>query len=131
MSWIRDAQKRREEGIAYGFAVLANLEFVGSVSILNVSGVQGEIGYWIGRSYWGRGFATKAGQLAIAFAFQDALLELLIGKCLLRNRGSFRVLERIGFTLTGFSEISKPKWPEPERVAEFVLSREAWRKTQI
>ncbi|MDA1087801.1 MAG: GNAT family N-acetyltransferase [Verrucomicrobia bacterium] len=125
-AWIRQAQEQRTAGTSYGFSILAGGEFVGSASILNVAEGQGEIGYWVGRPFWGRGYATVAGQQVIAFGFAEVGLSKLIGKCLARNTGSYRVLEKLGFRLTGFMEVTKPRWPTPERVAEFELGRERW-----
>lgn len=124
--WITRSQKEREEGKSYCFSILAAGEFVGVISILNVAGSQGEIGYWIGRPHWGHGYATAAGHQVISFGFQEVNLSSFIGKCLARNAGSYRVLEKLGFQLTGFTEIEKPKWPTPQRVAEFVLTGESW-----
>ena len=121
--WIRQAQEQQRSGTSYGFWILADGEFVGSVSILNVVGGQGEIGYWIGQPYWGQGYTTAAGHQAVAYAFEEVKLSSLIGKCLARNKGSYRVLEKLGFRLTGFSTATRPRWPEPERVAEFVLTK--------
>ena len=127
-AWVTRSQEECEEGTSYCFSVLATGEFVGVVSILNVTAAQGEIGYRIGRPYWGRGYASVAGRQALAVGFEELSLSKFTGKCLARNTGSYRVLEKLGFQLTGFSEIEKPKWPTPERVAEFVLSREQWVK---
>ena len=124
--WIRHTQRLRSQGAEYAFAILNNASFVGSISILNVHDGQGEVGYWIGRPYWGRGYATAAGRQVVAYGFEELGLSLLIAKCLARNPGSFRVLEKLGFQHTGFTEVSKPKWPTPERVAEFVLPRAKW-----
>jgi RimJ/RimL family protein N-acetyltransferase len=57
-----------------------------------------EVTYWIGREYWGRGIATAA--LA-------ALLDLertrpLHARAAADNTGSIRVLEKCGFTVTGY-----------------------------
>lgn len=49
-------------------------------------------------------------------------------KCLACNTGSYRVLEKLAFQLIGFTEMTKPKWPTPERVAEFWLNKDAWQK---
>lgn len=122
--WITRSQQEREEGKSYCFSVLATGEFVGVVSILNVAAAQGEIGYWIGRPYWGRGYATLAGRQALAVGFEELSLSKFTGKCLARNTGSYRVLKKLGFQLTGFSTAERPRWPGPERVAEFKLTRE-------
>ena len=61
-----------------------------------------EMGYWIARDYWNRGFATEAGQalLAIAEALGLARLE---ASYFIDNPASGRVLEKLGFLATGLS----------------------------
>jgi RimJ/RimL family protein N-acetyltransferase len=56
-----------------------------------------EVGYWIGREYWGRGIATKA---VLAFLEVDRERPLLahVAK---HNVGSIRVLEKCGFRRSG------------------------------
>ncbi len=56
-----------------------------------------EVGYWLGRDYWGRGIATRA--LA---AFLDELDERPLTAGVARhNPASMRVLEKCGFVRTG------------------------------
>jgi RimJ/RimL family protein N-acetyltransferase len=59
-----------------------------------------ELGYWIARSAWGRGFATEAGEALIAIA-RAIRLERLEGSHFLDNPASGRVLEKLGFRPTG------------------------------
>ena len=59
-----------------------------------------ELGYWIARGHWDRGFATEAGQalVGIARALGIARLE---ASHFLDNPASGRVLEKLGFQSTG------------------------------
>lgn len=60
-----------------------------------------ELGYYIGRPEWGRGFATEAGQALVAYAF-GSLGALRIHAGVHRdNARSRRVVEKLGFTLIG------------------------------
>jgi RimJ/RimL family protein N-acetyltransferase len=72
------------------------------------------VGYWIGRSFWGRGIATRA--LA---RFLDELghrpLFALVAK---HNVGSIRVLEKCGFSATGGSSIGEDGVEELEMVLD-------------
>jgi RimJ/RimL family protein N-acetyltransferase len=56
-----------------------------------------EVGYWLGREYWGKGIATRA-----LSAFLDHVttrpLYAYVAK---HNIASIRVLEKCGFTITG------------------------------
>lgn len=59
-----------------------------------------ELGYWIARAFWGRGFATEAGTALIDIA--NALrLPQLEGSHFLDNPASGRVLEKLGFEPVG------------------------------
>ena len=65
-----------------------------------------EVGYWIGKEYWGQGIATQG---LLEFLNQVPLrpLRASVAK---HNRGSLRVLEKCGFRLVGedkeFSNVS-------------------------
>jgi RimJ/RimL family protein N-acetyltransferase len=61
-----------------------------------------EMGYWIGRQYWGKGFATEAGRAMIEIA-QALKLPRLEASHFLDNPASGRVLEKLGFLPTGLS----------------------------
>ncbi len=67
---------------------------VGNIVSFERSGKQ-EIGYWIGRAYWGKGIATKA-----LFQFLRLVTErplyAIVGK---HNTASIRVLEKCGFAI--------------------------------
>jgi RimJ/RimL family protein N-acetyltransferase len=58
---------------------------------------QRDVGYWIGRQYWGRGVATRA--LAAFLSHETARpLHAHVAK---HNIGSLRVLEKCGFIICG------------------------------
>ena len=61
-----------------------------------------ELGYWIARADWNRGFATEAGRalVEIAGALKLARLE---AAHFVDNPASGRVLEKLGFRATGIS----------------------------
>ncbi|MBY0564913.1 MAG: GNAT family N-acetyltransferase [Hyphomonadaceae bacterium] len=60
-----------------------------------------EIGYWIGRPFWGRGVATEA---LLAFAVEARALGPLQSGHFVDNPASGRVLEKGGFVYTGAVE---------------------------
>ena len=61
-------------------------------------GSKQEVGYWLGREYWGKGIATRA--LAI-FLDHDVTTRPLYAHVVKHNLASIRVLEKCGFTITG------------------------------
>jgi RimJ/RimL family protein N-acetyltransferase len=60
-----------------------------------------EIGYWIGVSHWGQGYATEAVRALIDHAFADLTHETLQAGTRVSNPASRRVLEKCGFQWTG------------------------------
>lgn len=61
-----------------------------------------EMGYWIARPYWGRGFATEASRALIDIA-RTLKLPRLEASHFVDNPASGRVLEKLGFIPTGLS----------------------------
>ena len=59
-----------------------------------------ELGYWIARPFWGRGFATEAGEALVAMA-RALGLDRLEASHFIDNPASGRVLEKLGFQSTG------------------------------
>ncbi len=60
-----------------------------------------ELGWTIGRNWWGKGYATEAAQRCVEFAFREMDREHLISLIDPQNTASIRVAERIGETLQG------------------------------
>jgi RimJ/RimL family protein N-acetyltransferase len=76
-------------------AVLVDGVLAGNVVSFVRAGVR-EVGYWIGREYWGRGVATKA---LAAFLTHDRTRPMY-ARVAKHNVASIRVLEKCGFTIS-------------------------------
>ncbi|KAI1483828.1 acyl-CoA N-acyltransferase [Daldinia eschscholtzii] len=79
--------------------------FVGGIGLIPHQDIEyrtWEVGYWIGKDYWGRGIATSALKAFSAWAF-GAFPELLRIEAgvFSENIASQRVLERVGYTREG------------------------------
>jgi len=61
-----------------------------------------EMGYWIARQHWGKGFATEASRALIDIA-KVLKLPRLEASHFVDNPASGRVLEKLGFVATGMS----------------------------
>lgn len=60
-----------------------------------------EVGYWIGRQWWGRGLATEALQGALMWAAGDWRKRLVAAGHFADNPASGQVLVKAGFLYTG------------------------------
>ena len=73
--------------------------FVGRVGLWNPEGWPGlEVGWTLGREFWGQGYATEAARAAMDFAFLTQGISRLLSVIDSRNRASQRVAERLGET---------------------------------
>jgi RimJ/RimL family protein N-acetyltransferase len=80
---------------------------------------QREVGYWIGREFWGRGIATRA---LTAFV-NKVTTRPLYGYVATHNVASRRVLEKCGFVVSGYDEAFVTLNGEP--VAGYILKLDA------
>lgn len=70
---------------------------IGSCGLLLIPGSdQIELIYCIDPALWNNGYATEAAQAVVDYAFREADLTLLFGRCALDNIASRRVLEKVG-----------------------------------
>jgi RimJ/RimL family protein N-acetyltransferase len=72
---------------------------IGSVG-LSRDGDRVELGYWIGRPYWGNGYATEAARAILPLARALGHREL-VANHFVDNPASGRVLHKLGFCPTG------------------------------
>jgi RimJ/RimL family protein N-acetyltransferase len=61
----------------------------------------GEIGYWLGESFWGRGIVSEAVAALSDWAFSELGLVRLYAPVFARNVASARVLEKAGYAFEG------------------------------
>jgi len=60
-----------------------------------------EVGYALGRAYWGQGLMPEALQAVINFCFSRLPLNRIEALCLLENHASARVMEKVGMRYEG------------------------------
>ena len=120
----------RAAGTAYGFAIMAEGEMVGHIGLKHVDRAQGEaeLGYWIGRPFWSRGYASAAGREALAFAFGALGLTRIYAHVLAHNPASARVLEKLGFAAVELPPEAIPcACASKGETLGYALHRDAWK----
>ena len=60
-----------------------------------------ELGYWLGKPFWGRGIATAAAREVTAYGFRELGLLRIDALVLTENMASIRVLEKVGYQREG------------------------------
>lgn len=88
---------------AYKKTILVDGQIVGSLMSWEAEGER-DVGYWIGKEFWGRGYATRALTLFLT-QIEERPLYAHVAK---HNLGSMRVLEKCGFRVAGPDEQVAP-----------------------
>ena len=99
--WLRYVSEQDPET---NFAIATDTGLIGGIGLeLRDDVEQGtaEVGYWLGKPYWGQGIATAALKTLIPWAFVRFDLVRLCGWVFESNPASGRVLEKCGFVLEG------------------------------
>lgn len=103
-TWIKWHKASFDEDKRYEFAVTDKLtgELYGCVGLGNDQRFHhGEIGYWFGEEYWGRGYATEAARAVIEFAFTVKHYHRVYAHHFAFNPASGRVMQKAGMTWEG------------------------------
>jgi ribosomal-protein-alanine N-acetyltransferase len=99
--WI-DEQMSRDPGIHPAWAITLNDLPIGGIHApIAVGRGVAEMGYGVGRSYWGRGYTTEAAAAVRDWLFATTGIERLAATADTRNVGSRRVMEKLGMTREG------------------------------
>jgi ribosomal-protein-alanine N-acetyltransferase len=98
-AWIEGAQSRWSEGEAFTWSVGRKRDqlLMGQVTLSNIpdSGAWA-LAFWTHPECWGEGYATEAASRVIDFAFRDLGANRIWTGAATWNKGSLRVLEKLG-----------------------------------
>lgn len=100
---------------------------IGEASSLARNGREAELGYWLGRDYWGRGLTPEAAGALVDHAFRDLRLEVVWAGYYDGNEQSRRVQQKLGLSP---SHVHVAQTPRPidgcTRVYVTRITREEW-----
>ncbi|MCR5767679.1 MAG: GNAT family N-acetyltransferase [Lachnospiraceae bacterium] len=90
---------------------------------------EAELGYWIGKPYWGRGLVPEAAREMIRHAFEDLHFNRIWCGYYEGNDKSKRVQEKLGFKHQRVSEnVPVPQMGETRTGHVNLMTREDWEK---
>lgn len=127
--WIKSHRKNLKEAKAVNFAIVKHDDnsLIGSIGLnLKQLDQQAELGYWIGKPYWGSGYATEAAHALLNFGFTSLGLNRIHARHITRNPASGRILEKLGMTKEGVLRQATRKWDVFEDLAVYGLLREEY-----
>lgn len=103
-SWINSHNSEFKKGNSLILAMTKKDSdtLIGSIGLyINSKHKHAELGYWIGRDYWGNGYCSEAVAGIINYAFEKLLLNKIFAYFLTRNLASGKVLIKNGFKKEG------------------------------
>jgi 8-oxo-dGTP diphosphatase len=103
----------------FGIERLRDGRLIGFIELRRDGGA-GEITVWLGRDYWGKGFASETVMRLARFAFQGLHLAEVRARVLPANAASARVFAKAGFAERGTAACGC------HQARLFVLDRAAW-----
>jgi RimJ/RimL family protein N-acetyltransferase len=110
--------RRRRLGLAFGAAERrADGVLVGMIGLHPVVGLGVpfepaiEIGWRLGRAYWGGGYATEGARALLRFGFETLGLGEVVAMAVGANRRSLAVMERLGMRRDPDGDFDHPRVP--------------------
>lgn len=82
------------------FAIDEDDHLIGIIGFHEINNVP-EFGYWLGRSYWGKGYMSEATRAALLWLFTASPTEHVIAGAFCDNVASLHIQEKLGFEITG------------------------------
>jgi [ribosomal protein S5]-alanine N-acetyltransferase len=122
--WIAGQPKRWEAGEGAVFAAVLNDggALVAAVGLdVSLPHRRGELGYWVAREFWNRGFATEAARAMVAFGFREMGLHRVQAQHFTRNPASGVVMQKLGMRHEGRLRHHLYKWGVHEDVEVYGL----------
>lgn len=128
--WIanREPEYQAQTASVHGAFLKETGELIGGVGYHNrAPGHQrAELGYLIGKRYWGRGYATEMARCAVRHGFEDLKFTRIYAGVLSGNAASVRVLEKLGLRREGLQRRHINRFGTWHDLELFGLLREEW-----
>jgi [ribosomal protein S5]-alanine N-acetyltransferase len=87
-----------------------------------------ELGYWLGVSHWGQGYATEAAQEMLRYGFEELALHRIFATHFKHNPASGRILKKIGMRYEGCQREHLLKWGDFVDSEMYGILRREWER---
>lgn len=134
--WVRRAiivaayQPRDYFGLAITLKNTGTL--IGSCSICNVlsEGIDAELGWNLGKEFWGKGYATETAKALLRIGFELSDVQRISADCFADNKAAIRVLEKLGMVRYDSNILLKwlraMKYSESRPIIRYGIWRNQW-----
>ena len=91
-----------------------------------------ELGYWLGKPFWGQGITVEAARELLRHAFEDLGMRRILCGHYDGNLRSRRVQEKLGFVYQRTTEgLAVPLLGESRTGHSYLMTRERWQKVSL
>ncbi|MCP3740738.1 GNAT family N-acetyltransferase [Rossellomorea sp. BNER] len=130
--WIISTHKSMDKGDSLNFAIVNEQnEFIGCIYLfINKKHNKGELGYWVGKPYWGKGYCTEAGKVIVKYGFEELGLNRIYADAFTKNPASFKVMENLGLKHEGTFKQSCLYWGVYEDTVVYGLTKSDYQNSE-
>jgi len=124
--WIGTHKEAFENGQAVRFAITLgdSGNLLGAIGLeITAAHERAEIGYWIGKPHWGKGYCTEAATAVLQYGFDSHGLERIFATHFRKNSASGRVMQKAGMKHEGRLRHHVKKWGEFEDLEMYAILR--------
>ena len=131
VTFVFEARKANALGQALTLAIAPKSNPMRLVGLIGIHAPTDEepaadLGYWLGKPHWGKGYMTEAARAIVDAYFAYADGHALTASARADNPASRRVLEKCGFVIAGSGTKAFPAREAVLPVERFRLDRRAW-----
>ncbi|MFZ4930611.1 GNAT family N-acetyltransferase [Chryseobacterium sp. Mn2064] len=95
--WLKISREAFESNSGYTFAIRDKEDhIIGAIGLHDREDDKAELGYWIGISYWNKGYVTEAAKAIVDFGFKELEINKIFATHFPHNPASGRIMEKIG-----------------------------------
>ncbi|MEP0752769.1 GNAT family N-acetyltransferase [Trichocoleus sp. Lan] len=130
-AWIKAhlAAFKEKKAITQAIALRETGELCGTVNLMiNAKQNNAEMGYWIGKPYWGQGYCTEAAKALLQYGFEELKLHRIHASHFSRNPGSGRVMQKLGMQYEGCLRQHLRKGETLEDIEQYGILKSDWQQ---
>jgi ribosomal-protein-alanine N-acetyltransferase len=129
--WISTHQSKFESGelINYAITLEKTGELIGAVGlVVDKRFSHAELGFWIDKDLWGKGYATEAARALVDYGFNKVGLHRIFAEHMTRNLASGKVMKKLGMHEEGLLKEHVLRSGKYEDVIVYGILHDDWNK---
>jgi RimJ/RimL family protein N-acetyltransferase len=131
--WISTHQEGFDKGELFNLAITRRSDgaLIGAIGlVVKPQHECAELGYWVGKPYWNRGYCTEAARALVGYGFESLGLNRIYSHHFVRNPASGRVMQKIGMAHEGRLRQHVKRWGAFEDLEQYGILRNEYQTTE-